>query len=251
MEIVGNGFLARNLQSVADAHAGVVVLAAGVSTTVVTSAADFDRDAASMYACLRRCAASGAKLVYFSTASGAMYGGSDSGGREDGPVYPRSAYGRHKLAMEAVVASSGVDHLTLRLSNLAGPHQPPHQLLPTLVNSVRAGEVTVYRGARRDIIDVAHVVRILDMLLATGISRTVVNVASGTSVPVEHLVRHIERRTGTAANWNIIDASSELSVPTVNIDKLRTLIPETDAMPFGADYYRSVLDRFIGAAATV
>jgi nucleoside-diphosphate-sugar epimerase len=251
MEIVGNGFLARNLRSVADAHAGVVALAAGVSTTAVTSAADFDRDAASMYACLRRCAASGAKLVYFSTASGAMYGGSDSGGREDGPVYPQSAYGRHKLAMEAAVARSGVDHLTLRLSNLAGPYQPPHQLLPTLVNSVRAGEVTIYRGAHRDIIDVAHVVTILDLLLAMGISRTVVNVASGFSVPIDQLVEHIERRTGTSARKNIIDASGEQSVQTVNIDKLRALVPETARMPFGAGYYRDVLDRYIDAAATL
>jgi hypothetical protein len=44
MEIVGSGFLAGNLARIAERHPEAVVLSAGVSSTHVTSAAEFTRE---------------------------------------------------------------------------------------------------------------------------------------------------------------------------------------------------------------
>jgi hypothetical protein len=91
-------------------------------------------------------------VFLFSAATG-PYGG-EGEGREDFPVTPVSPYREHKLAMERLVADSGANWLTLRLSRVVGPRQNPVQLFPSLVRRVRSGTVMVHRGARRDLMDV-------------------------------------------------------------------------------------------------
>ena len=243
MEIIGNGFIARNLRSLEDRHADPVVLAAGVSSTLATDHAGFAREAALVHDVVRKCLADGRRIVFFSTASAAMYGAADCPGREDGPVFPTSPYGRHKLGLEAVLAASGVDYLALRLSHLVGPDQPPHQLLPTLVGQLRAGKVSILSGARRDLIDIAHVATVLDRLLSSGVSRHVVNVASGRSVPIEDIVDHLQHRLGLTADRTFKVTGGAHSVAAVSTERLRSLVPELGDFVGGPDYFRSVIDR--------
>ncbi|MDH2427200.1 NAD-dependent epimerase/dehydratase family protein [Sphaerisporangium sp. TRM90804] len=245
MEIVGRGFIARNLAELAHKHDGVVAFAVGVPNSVVRGEDEFGREAALLYDVVRRCVRERGKLVFFSTASAAMYGGPESAGTEDGPVYPGGAYGRHNLALESVLARSGVDYLVLRSSNLIGSHQRANGLLPVLVNGIRSGTVTVYRGARRDLVDIADMAAVLDRLLALGVSRQVVNVASGVSVPVEHIVGHIERRLGAFAARRVVDPPVPYPAAPVSIAKLRRLLPGVAAFGFGPDYYKRVLDRYV------
>src|SRR4051812_30098309 len=103
MQIIGRGFLAGHLRPITAAHPGVVVLAAGVSAANDTSQHDFDREATLVYQAIRRCSASGERLLFFSTAAAGMYSVPGEPGREDGPVLPATPYGRHKLALEAVL----------------------------------------------------------------------------------------------------------------------------------------------------
>ncbi|MFC4116903.1 NAD-dependent epimerase/dehydratase family protein [Nonomuraea zeae] len=248
MEIIGRGFLARNLRSRARSHPGVVVLAAGVTDTRNASEADYHRESAFVYDWLRRCGRWGETLVFFSTASAGMYGAEGCPGREDGFVFPGTHYGRHKLALERVIALSGVRHLILRLGHVAGPDQQPHQLLPSLVEQVRSGVVTVYRGACRDMIDVADAVTILDELLDTGHADEVVNVASGVSVPAELIVDHLQERLGLAPERIYVDAHGTYSV---SLARLTRLVPAVAELGFGPGYYRSVIDRYVEVAAHV
>ncbi|WP_198348193.1 NAD-dependent epimerase/dehydratase family protein [Plantactinospora sp. KBS50] len=166
-------------------------------------------------------------------------------GREDEPVRPGTPYGRHKLAVEALVRGSTVDHLVVRLAHVAGPDQPAHQLLPSLASQVLAGQVRLHAGARRDIIDVVDVVAVIDHLLGARVSREVVNIATGYAVPVELLVDRIEQRLGVRARRTVV------ATPPVNhlvcTEKLRRLVPAVRGMGFTDHYYAAVLDRYVTA----
>ncbi|MCK2221079.1 SDR family oxidoreductase [Actinomadura sp. ATCC 31491] len=246
MRIVGSGFLAGHLSLIAHRHHDVVVFAAGVSRSGSVSHDGFDREAEAVRRTLDRCRAAGDRLVYFSTASSAVYGPRLRLGTEDGGVAPTSAYGRHKLAMEALISRHGAAHLILRLAYPAGPGQRSHQFLPAMVRQVAGGSVRVSRGARRDLIDVRDVVTIVDALLTAGVSDEVVNVASGFAAPVEDIVRHLEHRLGRVCDKQYADVPPD---PPVSIAKLRALAPAVDGLGFHDAYYRAVVDRYLSATA--
>ncbi|QTE01583.1 NAD-dependent epimerase/dehydratase family protein [Streptomyces cyanogenus] len=244
MEIVGNGFLARNLHPYADRHPDTVAVAAGVSWASGTSDADFAREAALLADVAVRCRATGRRLLFFSTAATGMYGAMDGPGREDSHIVPCTPYGAHKFALEQQLRASGADYLILRLGHLVGPGQPAHQLIPALIRQMREGDVRVQRDAARDLIDVRDVVTVIDRLLAQGLRGEIVNVASGVAVPVGHIVDHLEERLGLRVNRAYQDAGAQHDI---SIDKLRSLVPETAAMGFGPFYYRQVLDAFLAS----
>ncbi|WP_353945693.1 NAD-dependent epimerase/dehydratase family protein [Streptomyces sp. HUAS MG91] len=242
MDIVGTGFLARNLRPLADRHPDTVALAAGVSWASGTSDADFAREAQLVGEVAKRCADEGRRLLFFSTAATGMYGLAEGPGREDVPVTPCTPYGAHKLALEELLRGTGADHVILRLGHLVGPHQPEHQLLPTLVRQLREGVVRVHRGAARDLIDVGDVVTVVDRLLAADLRAETVNVASGFAVPVEDIVDHLERDLGLGARREFHDTGVRQHV--ISTEKLRALVPQVARMGFGPDYHRRVLGGF-------
>lgn len=249
MEIIGSGFLAKSLMPLADAHPAVTVFVSGVSSAAETSEVEFAREAGLLHDALHRCRETYRLLVYFSTTSVGMYAldhVDGRAGREDGPVYPGTRYARHKLSMEMVITSSGAEYLILRLATPVGPQQRVHQFLPAMINQVRTGVVNVFLGARRDLIDIDDVVLIVDELLRTGVRHEVVNVASGIAVPIEDIVVHLERRLGRHARWVTSDVPAERAV---SIGKLRRLVPAIAGLGFDADYYRTVIDRYLRSRA--
>ncbi|WP_030340058.1 NAD-dependent epimerase/dehydratase family protein [Streptomyces sp. NRRL S-1022] len=244
MEIVGDGFIARHLRPLAHRHPGTVVFAAGVSSAGSVAEEQFAREAELLYTVIRRCTADGRRLVYLSTCSAGMYGAPDGRGREDEPVFPSSAYARHKLALEAVLAASRADHLVFRVTHLAGPGQRAHQLLPGLTEQIRGGCLQVHRGAYRDLLDIDDAVSVFDALMTVPEPPRVVNVASGTAVPVEDIVGHIERSLGTVARKTYRQVAGAY---TVSVDRLAHLVPEVAERIGRADYYRTVIDRYLSA----
>jgi nucleoside-diphosphate-sugar epimerase len=240
MIIVGTGFLGHHFQPLADRHSDVLLFCAGVSNSLCEDAAEFKREADLLYSAVRHCLTNHLCLVYFSSA-GMVYGHYESKVSEDGPAFPRSTYGRHKLAMETVIRLAGVRHLILRLSNPVGPRQQPYQLLPSLYNQVRRGFVEVWRGAHRDLIDVQDVVSLTDALLEARPGRETFNLASGQSVPVESIVDYLERKLGMFVLRNYLERSDAYEVC---IDRLRAAIPREGWAHFTATYYQSVLDRY-------
>lgn len=232
--------MAANLSPLAERHADTVVLAAGVSSTSCQRDAEFQREAELLYQTARDCRSRGDRLVFFSSAAEHMY--ADCPGRENGPVWPRSPYGRHKLAMEHALALSGADYLILRLAYVVGANQRPHALLPGLIQQIRSGTVDVYRGAYRDLIAVDDLVLILDALLAKGISRTVVNVASGHPVSSARIVSYLQRRLSRTAVWRCVDRPTRYRVDTA---RLGDLVPAVAELGFDASYYRRVVARYV------
>ncbi|MEU7040269.1 NAD-dependent epimerase/dehydratase family protein [Streptomyces varsoviensis] len=247
MEIIGHGFLAGHLAPIRHRHPGTTVLAAGVSCAADTAADQFRREAELVRETARRCRAEGRRLVFFSTASSGMYGGSGGAGREDDAVAPQTPYGAHKHSLEQEVAAGGTDHVILRLSHVVGPGQPPHQLLPSLLAQLAAGRVVLHRGAARDLIGIHDLVTLVDAVLQRCGPRATVNVASGAAVPVDRIVDHLQARLGVRAERSYVDVRG---AHTVDTTRLRRLVPESARLGFGPGYYRAVLDRYVLPAAT-
>ncbi|GLZ29848.1 NAD-dependent epimerase [Lentzea sp. NBRC 105346] len=242
MDVIGRGFLAQNLAQLTDRHPDVVVIAAGVSSVSVTDEHEFRREVELVYDVIQSCIRTKKKLVFFSSASAAMYSAPGSLGVEDGPVFPPSPYGRHKLALERVLEVSGVDYQILRLTHVIGSHQREHQLLPGLVAQIRTGKVQVHRGAHRDIIGADDFVTITDTLVQKWQRGRVVNVGSGYSASAEDIVGHIQRRLGVEAEWTLVDRPVDYRVCTA---RLRALVPQTERMGFGPRYFADVFDRYL------
>ncbi|MET9244879.1 NAD-dependent epimerase/dehydratase family protein [Nonomuraea sp. NPDC003709] len=239
MEVVGDGMIARAFVNSPMKMDGTVVFAAGVSRSTTTEATEFHREAALLHEAM----GGARRLLYFSTASAHLYGNGDgSPCSEEDPVHPTTAYGRHKVEMEKAIRASGVDHLILRVTEVVGPHQRPHQLLPALVSQVNDGVVTVYRGARRDLIDVADLVTIAAELLSGGLRHATVNIASGHPVTAEEIVSYLTTLSGRAVTKVYVDTpANDYNVST---KRMAQHAPATARMGFSPTYYRSVIDRY-------
>lgn len=243
MHIIGRGFLGSQFSRCTDKYSDVLMFSAGVSNSLCEDGKEFRREADLLYSAVMHCRKHDMRLVYFSSA-GMVYGNYESEVTESGPVFPRSAYGRHKLAMESVLRASDIRYLILRLSNPVGPTQKSHQLVPALVEQVRRGFVEIWRGAHRDLIDVLDVVELTNALLETGCVRETFNLASGKPVAVEALVDHIEQRLDKFVLRNAVNRGDSYHV---RIDKLISFLGVHVAQRFPDGYYQNVIERYLDA----
>jgi nucleoside-diphosphate-sugar epimerase len=240
---VCRGFIARHFHHYIGArYPEVTLIAAGVSSVLVTDVEAFNREAELVYSVLRRCRDDGRTVVFLSTASAGMYGAADSPGHEDGPIYPMTPYGRHKLALEDICLRSGVPCLVLRLAHCVGTGQQPHQLLPSLTRQLMTGHVKVYRDAQRDLLDVRHMMEMVDALLSRDVRGELVNVVSGWAEPVERIVDELQRRLGTDAERTFVNEPAKRA--RVSTERLRELVPDVDRFGFGDDYLPRLIDRY-------
>lgn len=242
MEIIGRGFLARNHAPIGHRHPRVILIAAGASSTYVSSPEAFERESALVRDVLARCRREDKTAVFFSTASHAMYGCSDEPLDEDRPLLPAMEFGRHKYGLESMVAESGARWLTVRLSHAVGRGQRPHQFFPGIVSYVRSGSIRVFRGGHRDLIDVEDAVRAVDALLERGVHGEVVNVASGATYPVERIVRAIEEALDVVTDTEIVDAEP-IRTP-VSVEKLRRLVPDHYWPTRGDEYLKRIVGKY-------
>jgi nucleoside-diphosphate-sugar epimerase len=246
MEIVGRGFLARHLARISSRrHRDAVAFAAGVSSTRDVSTDSSQRETHLLQTTLQRCRDTDRTLVFFSTASAAVYGSGRPGAETD-PAIANSPYGAHKLALERRVVESGADFLVLRMSHLVGADQRPHQLFPTLVSAALSGRVELQQQATRDVLGVDDAVTLVDELLARDVRNRIVNVASGHSVDVEDVVDWLSRRLGVRPQ---IVRRNTGSRHLVSIERLAGIVPLPEFVNFGPLYYRSALDAALGTVA--
>lgn len=226
MQIIGNGFLARTLsEAFADRFPQVTAIAAGVSSHATVAPEEFVREARLVHEVLRECRRRHRTVLFFSSASFAVYGATGAlCAEEDHLAAPPSGYGRNKLALESAVRESGLPHLILRLGHLVGRHQRAHQLLPGLTRQVREGAVRVRQGVHRDLLDVKDLVEVIGRLFGQGVRDEVLNAASGLPQPVEAIVDGIEKRLGTSAVRTHVPGAT--AVTRVSISRLQSHVPD-------------------------
>ncbi|HEX2195068.1 MAG TPA: GDP-mannose 4,6-dehydratase [Candidatus Limnocylindria bacterium] len=178
------------------------------------------------------------RLLYVSSAH--VYGHAGSDGQpidESAPVQPASVYGAAKAAAEAALLqlapASGVDVVIARPFNHVGPGQHAGFVIPTLAEQVRG----IPRGTRgvvrvgvahtvRDYTDVRDVVRAYRLLLTSGASSGIYNVASGRGLSVREVADALLATAGVSADLEVDDLRArpnDLTSLIGNASRLRSL----------------------------
>lgn len=149
-----------------------------------------------------------AKRLVFAS-SGAIYGEQrDQPIREDAPPHPLTPYAVSKVASEQYVRAIGelwgIETVILRIFNAYGPGQPlppSHaSVIPRFLKQATGGGSLVLFGDGRQTRDFVYIDDVVDALVAAGrtagISRSVINIGSGSEVSILALVETIERVLG-------------------------------------------------------
>ena len=190
VRIIGRGLIASSLRRYESLHPDTIAFATGVSDSSCVVATEYDRETSMLLDVLDEASRDDLRVVYFS-GGGAIYGWGPEPVGEAGALRPTTAYGRHQIAAEAIVASTPGRHVIVRVPNVIGPTGHQHQLIPALVRQVVDGRVTVFRGAARDLIDVDDMAAVLMELLDCVKEPVTVNLATGWSIPVEEIVAEL------------------------------------------------------------
>ena len=228
--IIGSGLLACAFASEYSHRDDICVYAAGVSNSSCTDANEFAREHQRLTAALEQ-AGSDTTFVYFGTCSVAD------------PEARDTPYVRHKLAMEHLV-SLHPRYLILRLPQVAGKTPNPHTLLNYLYARIsRSESFTLWRNARRNIIDVEDVFAIArDVLNDTSIRNTTVNIANPVNYPMPDIVRAMEKAVGKKAVYEIAERGSGYPI---GVDLIRPFFDKA-AIQFDDGYLDRVIRKYYG-----
>lgn len=216
-EVVGSGMIGTALHNIRRVY-NTVFHAAGVSNSTCTSKSEFDRDRERLKQSLRK----SGLFVYFSSC-------------EQNAATP---YFTHKRVMEDLVRERG-NYLIVRLPIVAGLSPNPHTLLNYLYQRIARSEaVSIWKGARRRVIDIADVVASVQWLVTDGALDETVNVASPTSVSVNDIVSEFERIIGKPAILNVLDGGTEYD------DRIDTSRIAEAPLDFSGDYLGRTIRRY-------
>lgn len=171
--------------------ADVVIFASGVSNSLETDPAAFNRER-ELLKRLRK-DSPGALLVYFGTCS------------VNDPEQRDTPYVRHKLEMEAMLAASGEAWLVLRIPLAIGRNPRSRTLAQFLHDCIARGQpFEVWEGAQRYPVDVDDLFRIGSRLISDRAMWTRrINVALR-PFPVHEFVRIMEKIVGKKANFTLV-----------------------------------------------
>ncbi|MFH1533303.1 MAG: NAD-dependent epimerase/dehydratase family protein [Pseudomonadota bacterium] len=228
--VTGSGLVASAFAPAFAARRDVWVFAAGVSNSGCTAPTEFARERARLSKALGQAAEIGT-FVYFGTCSVAD------------PEARATPYVQHKLAMEAL-ARAHPGHLILRLPQTVGRTPNPHTLLNYLYARVSRSEAfTLWRRARRSVIDIADVARIGAALIDAPVrGGDVINIATPFRHPVAEIVQALERAVGKEAVYEIVDRGSEYEIDV----SLAARVAEGLGISFGEDYLERVIGKTYG-----
>lgn len=240
--VVGRGMLAQAFSSAQESGPPAIICAAGVADSQTSDEVAFERERRLLGNLTRRARESNSVLVYFSGAP--VYGRTTEIRVETARMAPETPYGRHKLQCETLVTSSGARHLVLRLPNIVGPVGHPNQLVPSLIAQAVTGSMQIMADATRDLIDVDDVVRIVAGLIRAEPASSIVNVASGRSMPVSRLGETIASVLGLTPSVHSIKGGDRQEFSTAFIRELLPNYPE-----FDSDYPVTVLVRRVPSIA--
>lgn len=192
-------------------------------------------------------AATGAHLVYFSSASvcGATAGVID----EETPSSPLVGYAREKLATEAAIAESGVAATVFRLVSPYGPRQQRHTVLRRFLDAALTGAPLRYFGTgsrTQDFVHADDAAAAALLVVKRGIRGCFV-LASGSAISMRDLASLIVEVTGSTSAIEPagVPDPEEGRLVTYRIDRARDKLgfrPEI-ALPEGLAAWASVRRR--------
>jgi dTDP-4-dehydrorhamnose reductase len=168
------------------------VFASGVSNSGQVIQSEYDREIALL---THHLGVAKGIFVYFSTTSIQMDGAH------------KKRYVVHKLACERIVVDSGTPHLIVRTGNLVGRTRNRSTLFNYIVWKIREQEpFDLWIAARRNFLDVAHLIAMVDELLGNWIQSSNVTIVNPTNHYVSDVVRKVEDFCSLKARVNEIES---------------------------------------------
>jgi nucleoside-diphosphate-sugar epimerase len=233
--IIGSGLLAQAFSNPFSRRDDVCIFAAGVSNSGCIDAQEFERERELLLETLTRAKQVGA-FVYFGTCSLAD------------PEARSTPYVQHKLAMERLTATHP-RHLILRLPQVAGRTSNPHTLLNFLYARISRSEAfSLWRNARRNIIDIDDAAAIAGQLIVNESMRNAtLNIANPVSYSMIDIVGAMERVVGKRAIYYPVDRGSEYAIDTSAI----LPVLENAGVKFGSDYLEKVMAKYYGRSGQI
>lgn len=228
--LIGSGMLAQAFASGFAQREDVCIYAAGVSNSSCTEAKEFARDRSRLAGALQQAANLDA-FVYFGTCS------------VGDPELRNTPYVQHKLAMEALVSALPC-YMIIRLPQVAGNTPNPHTLLNFLHARIARSEAfSLWKNAKRNIIDVSDVAAITGQLIADKSARKItLNVANPVNYPMIEIVRAMERAVGKPAVYDVVDRGSEYRI---DVSEIVPILDKAN-VTFGSDYLERVVGKYYG-----
>jgi nucleoside-diphosphate-sugar epimerase len=225
--IIGSGMIAQAFFPLAAKDPGLCVYAYGVSNSRCADPAAFLRELRALAQALEQ--QRDATFVYFGTCS------------VDDPEMQQSPYVLHKLRMEAMVGAHDKG-IVVRLPQVAGATHNPATLLSFLAHHlVNGAPFDLWLNARRNIIDVADVVLIVQrMLTQGGFHNRVVNVANTRSYAMLDIVTTMEEVLGRKAVYRTRPRGSAY---LIDITATRACM-DAAGVRFDQDYLANVIHRY-------
>ena len=205
-----------------------MVFASGVSNSLETRAAEFERERSLLCSLLESDAK---RFIYF---------GSCGVTAQDAEL---TVYMKHKQSMEALVLSSP-GGLVFRLPQVVGRTDNSHTLTNFLRDRIISGEhFTVWARAERNLIDIDDVASIGAMLAADTGGHAVVCIAAMKSLLMPDIVKIFERVLKKRANYSTVDRGGPLAIDT----RVAKEVSSRLGIDLGDGYIENVINKYYAA----
>ncbi|HEX5025944.1 MAG TPA: NAD-dependent epimerase/dehydratase family protein [Agriterribacter sp.] len=225
--VIGNGLVARAFDAYRENNR-YVIFASGVSDSTNLNAELFNRERELLMQTLEQ--NEGKVFVYFSTCS--VY---DNGLKE-------TAYVKHKLMVEKIIAENHKHYFIFRVSNLAGHSTNTHTVLNFFVQHILSGDFFyLWKNAHRNIIDIDDAFAICNhTIMEDYLANKIINVANPVNYSVLDIVAAIERFTGKKGNYAVVE---KYSLPEIDVSVAKDVIDKLN-ITFDENYLTSVINKY-------
>jgi nucleoside-diphosphate-sugar epimerase len=173
---------------------------------------------------LEFCRKSGARMIYL---SGYVYGSPQYLPiDENHPVQPNNPYAHSKWCGEEICRFYSrycrVRTSILRPSNLYGPGQADHFLIPTIIDQFKNGQEVVVRDCtpKRDFLHVRDFLEACSVILRHQELDQTYNVSAGVSVSVAEIIGLISEISGTSVRWRDLGQVRPNEIPDTRMSSL-------------------------------
>jgi len=225
--IIGSGLIGSAFESSKHKFKNTCIYASGVANSNSSDYNDFKREkdqllfSLSKYHKLRR-------FYYFSSCS--VYDNDQN----------HTPYVKHKLHMENLVIKN-TNGVVIRLPQVVGKSENPHTLTNFIYSSIKnQKQFSLWKKAKRNLIDVEDVVKIIAALDIVDINKPILNVANVKNYKIMDIVTEFEKIIGLKGIFKTVDLGSEYDI---DIADICTLVVEIQSI-FDDHYLAKLLRKY-------
>jgi UDP-2-acetamido-2,6-beta-L-arabino-hexul-4-ose reductase len=225
--VIGSGMIAKRFSDYAVDNK-FLIFASGVSNSVLNDPNSFKRESDLLYDVIKK--DSQKTIVYFSTCS--IYD----------PSMKKSAYIHHKLKMEDIIKTSGINYTIFRVSNPIGNTENPNTVLNYFIEHIREKKkFVVWKYASRNLIDIDDMYLVCHYILSKNLFENhKVNIANPVNYSVIYIVQAIEKHFGVKGNYQLADKGNS---PLIDTSAIQPILSKLK-INFGSSYLSDVLQKY-------